>query len=49
MNTILSKSKELGAQRAYLQVVAGNTVAENLYGNLGFKEIYRYWYRKLLD
>lgn len=47
MNKILSEAKELGANRAYLQVVVGNTVAENLYYKLGFEELYRYWYRKL--
>ncbi|MCG8643019.1 MAG: GNAT family N-acetyltransferase [Desulfobacterales bacterium] len=47
MNKILLEAKKLGANQAYLQVVVGNTVAENLYQNLGFEEIYRYWYRKL--
>ncbi len=49
MNKILNESKQLGAKNAYLQVVLGNTAAEKLYRNLGFKEIYRYWYRKLLN
>jgi GNAT superfamily N-acetyltransferase len=47
MNNIILKAKESGANKAYLQVVVGNTVAENLYQKLGFKEIYKYWYRKL--
>jgi GNAT superfamily N-acetyltransferase len=47
MNKIISEAKELGANKAYLQVVVGNNVAENLYRKLGFEEIYKYWYRKL--
>ncbi len=46
MNKILVTAKQLGAKSAYLQVVVGNTVAENLYTRLGFKEVYRYWYRE---
>jgi len=45
MNSLLYESKVLGANTAYLQVVVGNKVAENLYRNLGFIEKYRYWYR----
>jgi ribosomal protein S18 acetylase RimI-like enzyme len=47
MNKIINESKRMGASRAYLQVVVGNTVAEKLYSRLGFEETYRYWYRKL--
>lgn len=47
MNKLLIEAKKLGANKAYLQVVVGNFVAENLYQNLGFEEMYRYWYRKL--
>lgn len=39
----IAQHKEIGT--AYLQVVVGNTVAENLYESLGFIEEYRYWYR----
>lgn len=46
MNSILYEAKKLGAKTAYLQVVKGNSVAENLYNKLGFKEVYCYWYRK---
>lgn len=47
VNAILSEAKQLGAKKAYLQVVKGNTPAENLYKKFGFKESYSYWYRKL--
>ncbi len=33
------------AKKAYLQVVKDNNVAITLYKDLGFHEIYRYWYR----
>lgn len=45
MNGILNIAQEKGIGTAYLQVVVGNTVAENLYESLGFQEAYRYWYR----
>ncbi|MBI4220641.1 MAG: GNAT family N-acetyltransferase [Chloroflexi bacterium] len=35
----------LGAEHACLQVVVGNEPAVNLYTNLGYRELYRYWYR----
>jgi GNAT superfamily N-acetyltransferase len=47
MNSILSEALNMGITTAYLQVVVGNTPAENLYNKLGFSEVYRYWYRKL--
>jgi len=47
METIISTAKGLGVNKAYLQVVVGNTIAENLYAKLGFEEIYKYWYRTL--
>jgi ribosomal protein S18 acetylase RimI-like enzyme len=46
MSKILATAKQLGTKSAYLQVVLGNTIAENLYATLGFKEVYKYWYRK---
>lgn len=46
MNGILGEALKMGIGAAYLQVVAGNFPAENLYNKLGFTEAYRYWYRK---
>lgn len=34
-----------GAQHGYLQVTENNTAAIALYQRLGFRELYRYWYR----
>lgn len=34
-----------GARQAYLQVTVDNIPALNLYDALGFREVYRYWYR----
>jgi ribosomal protein S18 acetylase RimI-like enzyme len=45
VRSILGRAKELGAERSYLQVVSGNVPAENLYSKLGYRELYRYWYR----
>jgi len=46
VSAILGRARALGAARAYLQVVVGNAPAERLYDKLGFREAYRYWYRK---
>ena len=46
VETILTKGKEIGIKKAYLTVVDNNTIAKNLYMQFGFKEIYKYWYRK---
>jgi len=45
MQGILSETQKRNIKSAYLQVVVGNEIAENLYSKLGFKEVYRYWYR----
>lgn len=45
MHALLKEAQKKKLLRAYLQVVKGNFVAENLYNKLGFKENYRYWYR----
>ena len=34
-----------GAEKAYLQVVQGNTAAKTLYTSLGFTDSYTYWFR----
>jgi N-acetylglutamate synthase-like GNAT family acetyltransferase len=46
VKTILARAKENGINKAYLAVVNNNSTAKNLYKNIGFKEIYKYWYRK---
>jgi GNAT superfamily N-acetyltransferase len=48
MNGILNYALQLGCKTAYLSVIVGNTPAENLYQQLGFQEIYKYWYKKKL-
>lgn len=45
MHTILAWGKNNGASDAYLQVLTGNTPALRLYDQMGFRELYRYWYR----
>ena len=46
VETLLAKAMEKGIKEAHLSVVNDNTVAKALYEKLGFKEIYKYWYRK---
>ncbi len=46
MQGLLKEALKKNIDQAYLQVVVGNTVAEKLYDSLGFKEVYRYWYRE---
>jgi len=46
---LLQWGKSCGASHAHLAVVIGNTPAEKLYAKLGFREIYRYWYRVKAD
>jgi GNAT superfamily N-acetyltransferase len=42
---LLNWGKEKGARTVYLHVMLNNEPALRLYSQLGFKEIYRYWYR----
>lgn len=46
LKTALLWAKRNGAQNAWLQVVAANEPANNLYKSLGFEEVYRYRYWK---
>ena len=48
VQTILNNANKQGIEKAYLSVVDNNIVAKNLYNKLGFKEKYKYWYRKKL-
>ncbi|HBD94606.1 MAG TPA: hypothetical protein DDY71_16675 [Spirochaetia bacterium] len=45
MNIILSEGVKFGAKASYLQVVKNNKAASKLYTNLGYSEVYEYWYR----
>jgi len=44
--TILAAARDRGAHAAYLQVADINAPALALYGRLGFREVYRYHYRR---
>ncbi len=44
--SLLSWAASLGAERAYLQVVAENETAIEFYRYLGFTKAYGYWYRR---
>ena len=46
VEAILTKANKTGIKKAYLSVVNNNIIAQNMYGKIGFKEIYKYWYRK---
>lgn len=42
---LLREGMKKGAEKAYLQVVEGNTPARRLYETLGFRHFYTYWFR----
>jgi GNAT superfamily N-acetyltransferase len=46
MHGALNWTRSVGATEAAIQVVSANTPAVNLYTSLGFKEAYRYHYRR---
>ena len=46
VETILSEAAKRGIKNSYLQVMINNPIAMHLYEKLGYREIYRYWYRK---
>lgn len=45
IENIIKWGKSKGATRAYLQVLTDNEQALRLYEKVGFKEVYKYWYR----
>jgi len=45
LSSILNWAQENGARHAYLGVVELNSPARRLYDKLGFRKVYRYWYR----
>jgi GNAT superfamily N-acetyltransferase len=45
VQSLLDWGESQGVERAYLQVVPGNTLAERLYSKFGFAHAYEYWYR----
>jgi len=45
VSTLLHWGQKTGATRAHLAVMADNAPALALYTRLGFREVYRYWYR----
>lgn len=44
--SLLAEAKRRKINSAYLQVIENNVAANSLYDKIGFKDVYRYWYRK---
>ncbi|MHB9293123.1 GNAT family N-acetyltransferase [Hollandina sp. SP2] len=47
VESILSEAGKVGIKKSYLQVVNNNEIAKNLYKKIGYREKYKYWYRKI--
>jgi ribosomal protein S18 acetylase RimI-like enzyme len=47
VKSILSEAGKAGIGKSYLQVVNTNEIAKGLYKKIGYKEKYKYWYRKI--
>jgi ribosomal protein S18 acetylase RimI-like enzyme len=47
VESILSEAGKAGIKKSYLQVVNNNEAAKNLYKKTGYREKYKYWYRKM--
>jgi N-acetylglutamate synthase len=45
IDNLLKWGRNKGAEIAYLQVLTDNAPAIRMYEKLGFKEVYKYWYR----
>ena len=45
LQQILDWATDQGVAHAYLQVIANNEPARSLYQGIGFRTLYRYWYR----
>jgi ribosomal protein S18 acetylase RimI-like enzyme len=45
--SILSEAGKVGIKKSYLQVVNNNETAKRLYRKIGYREKYKYWYRKI--
>ena len=46
VEAIMAEAAKRGAKNSYLQVMISNSAALSLYKKIGYREIYRYWYRK---
>jgi ribosomal protein S18 acetylase RimI-like enzyme len=46
VGAIMAEAAKRGVKKSYLQVMINNPAALHLYEKIGFREIYRYWYRK---